>query len=171
MDVLDAIKARQSVRAYLAKPIEDEKLDAVLNAARLAPSAANLQEWRFVVVREREAREKLAAAAAGQAFVVEAPAVIVACAETGGQVMRWGGPPCYQMDVAIALDHMSLAAVGLGLGSCWIGMFDEKKVKEMLHIPVEIRVMAMMLLGYSSVPSVNAKNRLPLNRIVKYERW
>lgn len=171
MHVMDAIKARKSIRAFLAQTVEDEKLDAVLEAARLAPSAANLQEWRFVIVRGRETIKKLAAFAGGQAFVAEAPVVIVASAETDGQVMRWGGPPCYQIDVAIALDHMSLAAVDLGLGSCWIGLFDEKKVKEILQIPAEIRVLVLMLLGYPSDPSVNAKNRLPLDRIVKYEHW
>ncbi|MDD2338092.1 MAG: nitroreductase family protein [Geobacteraceae bacterium] len=171
MDVMDAIKARKSVRAFLAKTVEDEKLDDVLQAARLAPSAANLQEWRFVIVREPDTIKKLAAVAGGQAFVTEAPVVIVACAETDGQTMRWGGPPCYQIDVAIALDHMSLAAVDLGLGSCWIGLFDDKKVKEILNIPVEIRVIVLMLLGYPSDPSVNAKNRLPVDRIVKYEHW
>ncbi|MEA5114459.1 MAG: nitroreductase family protein [Geobacteraceae bacterium] len=171
MDVMNAIKARKSVRAFLAQPVEEEKLDAVLQAARLAPSAANLQEWRFVIVCKPETRKKLAAVAGGQAFVAEAPVVIVACAETDGQAMRWGGPPCYQIDVAIALDHMSLAAVDLGLGSCWIGLFDDKKVKEILHIPADIRVLVLMLLGYPSDPSVNAKNRLPLDRIVKYEHW
>jgi nitroreductase len=73
--------------------------------------------------------------------------------------------------VAIALDHMSLAAVDLGLGSCWIGLFDEKKVKEILHIPDEIRVVELMPLGYPSDPSAVAKDRLPLNCIVKYEHW
>jgi nitroreductase len=171
MNVMDAIKARKSVRAFLAKPIEDEKLNAVLQAARLAPSAANLQEWRFIIVREPETIKKLAAVTGGQTFVAEAPVIIVACAETGGEVMRWGGPPCYQIDVAIALDHMSLAAVDLALGSCWIGLFDDKIVKEILHIPAEIRVLVLMLLGYPSDPSVNEKNRLPLDRIVKHEHW
>jgi nitroreductase len=170
MNVMDAIKTRKSVRAYLAKPVEDEKLNAVLEAARLAPSAANRQEWRFVIVRERETRKELAAAAGGQAFVAEAPVVIVACAETDGHVMRCG-QLCYPIDVAIALDHMSLAAVDLGLGSCWIGLFDENKVKEILHIPDAIRVVELMPLGYPSDPSVIAKNRLPLDRIVKYEDW
>jgi nitroreductase len=170
MNVMDAIKTRKSVRAYLAKPVEDEKLNAVLEAARLAPSASNRQEWRFVIVRERETRKNLADVAGGQAFVNEAPVVIVACAETDGHVMRCG-QLCYPIDVAIALDHMSLAAVDLGLGSCWIGLFDENKVKEILHMPDEIRVVVLMTLGYPSDPSAIAKKRLPLNRIVKYEHW
>ena len=170
MNVMDAIKTRKSVRAYLAKPVEVEKLNAILEAARLAPSAANRQEWRFVIVHERETRKKLAAVAGRQAFLEEAPVLIVACAETDGHVMRCG-QLCYPIDVAIALDHMSLAAVDLGLGSCWVGLFDEKKVKEILHIPNEIRVVELMSIGYPSDSSVNAKNRLPLNRIVKYEHW
>src|SRR5512136_2314620 len=152
MDVIDAIKTRKSVRVYLDRPIEDEKLNAVLEAARLAPSASNRQEWRFVIVRETETRKKLAAAAGGQAFVGEAPVVIVACAETDMHVMGCG-QLCYPIDVAIALDHMSLAAVDLGLGTCWIGLFDEKKVKEILHIPDEIRVVELMPLGYPVDPS------------------
>ena len=170
MDVMDAIKTRKSVRTYLARPVEEEKLNAVLEAARLAPSASNRQEWRFVVVREPETRKKLAAVAGGRAFVGEAPVLIVACAETDGHVMRCG-QLCYPIDVAIALDHVSLAAVELGLGSCWIGLFDEKKVKEILHIPDMIRVVELMPLGYPSDPSVIAKKRLPLANIVKYEHW
>ena len=170
MDVMDAIKTRKSVRAYLDRPVEDEKLNAVLEAARLAPSASNRQEWRFVIVREPKTRIKLAAAAGGQMFVEEAPVLIVACAETDGHVMRCG-QLCYPIDVAIALDHMSLAAVELGLGSCWIGLFDEKKVKEILHIPDEIRVVELMPLGYPSDPAAINKKRYPLDRIVKYEHW
>jgi nitroreductase len=170
MNVMDAIKTRKSVRAYLDRPIEDEKLNAVLEAARLAPSASNRQEWRFVVVREPETRKKLAAVAGGQAFVAEAPLLIVACAETDGHVMRCG-QPCYPIDVAIALDHMSLAAVEVGLGSCWIGLFDEKKVKEILQIPEEIRVVELLPLGYPKDPAAIGKKRLPLERIVRYERW
>jgi nitroreductase len=170
MDVMDAIKTRKSVRAFLTRPVEDEKLDAVLEAARLAPSASNRQEWRFVIVREPETRKKLAAIAGGQAFVGEAPVLIVACAETDGHVMRCG-QLSYPIDVAIALDHMSLVAVELGMGSCWIGLFDEKKVKEILHIPDAIRVVELMPLGYPADPAAIVKKRLPPDRIVKYDHW
>jgi nitroreductase len=170
MDVMNAIKTRKSVRDYLARPVEDEKLHAVMESARLAPSASNRQEWRFVIVRDAETRKKLAAVAGGQTFVGEAPVLIIACAESDGHVMRCG-QLCYPIDVAIALDHLSLAAVELGLGTCWIGLFDENKVKEILHIPDEIRVVELMPLGYPSDPAVIAKKRLPLDRIVKYEHW
>jgi len=170
MNVVDAIKTRKSVREYLDKPVEDEKLNMILEAGRLAPSASNRQEWRFVVVRNSQTRRRLAEAASGQAFVGEAPVVIVACAETDGHVMRCG-QLCYSIDVAIALDHMSLAATELGLGTCWIGAFNEQKVKEVLGIPNEIRVVELMPLGYPSDPSLTRKTRLSFDRIVKHEHW
>ena len=170
MNVMDAIKTRKSVRAYLDKPVEDVKLNIVLEAGRLAPSASNRQEWRFVVVRESETGKKLAEAAAGQTSVGEAPIVIAACAETDENVMMCG-QLCYPIDIAIALDHMTLAAVEQGLGTCWIGKFNEKKIKEILGIPEKIRVVELLLLGYPSDPSPVEKNRHHLDKIVKYERW
>jgi nitroreductase len=170
MDILDAIKSRKSVRKFLDKPIEKDELVAVLNAARLAPSASNRQEWRFVVVCDEKTRKQLAKAANEQAFVGEAPVVIAACAETNGHVMSCG-QPCYPIDMAIALDHLTLAAVETGLGTCWIGAFDENKVKEILGIPRRIRVVALMPIGYPSDPSVIKKKRLPYDEIVKHERW
>lgn len=170
VNVMDAIEARKSVRNYLDKPIEDEKMNKVLEAGRLAPSASNRQEWRFVIVRDPQTKRELAKAANRQWFVGEAPAIIVACAETDGHIMQCG-QPCYPIDVAIALDHITLAAVEMGLGTCWIGAFHEDKVKEILDIPKEIRVVALMPLGYPVDPSPSPKNRLPLNKIVKNEHW
>lgn len=170
MNVIDAIKTRKSVRKYSDKPIENEKLTAVLEAGRLAPSASNRQEWRFIIVRDLTTRKKLVEAANRQSFVGEAPAVIVACAETDGHIMR-GGLPCFPIDVAITLDHITLAAVEVGLGTCWIGAFGEKEVKEILDIPKEIRVVALMPIGYPSDPSAVEKRRLPFNEIVRYEHW
>ena len=170
MTVMDAIRTRKSVRAYLDRPVEDEKLRAVLDAGRLAPSASNRQEWRFVIVREPEMRKRLAAVAGGQSFVGETPVLIVACAETDNHIMKCG-QLSYPIDVAIALDHIALAAVELGLGTCWIGLFDEKKVKELLGIPEPVRVVELMPLGYPANPAAIEKRRLPLEKIVKYERW
>jgi nitroreductase len=115
-------------------------------------------------------RKKIAEAADEQTFVGEAPAIIVACAETDGHVMMCG-QLCYTIDVAIALDHIMLAAVELELGTCWIGAFDEKKVKEILGIPEKIRVVSVMPIGYPVDPSIVEKKRLALNAIVKYEHW
>jgi nitroreductase len=170
MSVIETIRLRKSVRAYADRPVEEQKLHAVLEAARLAPSASNRQEWRFVVVRDAEMRKKLAIAAGGQGFVGQAPVVIAACAETDGHVMVCG-QQCYPIDVAIAVDHMTLAAVDLGLGTCWIGKFDETKVKELLGIPAQVRVVELLTFGYPLNPDPNQKIRLPLEKIVKYERW
>ena len=170
MNVVDAIKTRKSVRKYLDKPVEDEKLNVILEAARLAPSAGNRQEWRFVVVRDPKTRRRLAEAANNQTFVGQAPIVIAACAETDGHVMRCG-QLCYPIDVSIALDHMSLAATELGLGTCWIGAFNEQRVKEILSIPKEIRVVQLMPLGYPSDPYLARKTRLSFDKIVKHEHW
>jgi nitroreductase len=170
MNVFDAIKKRSSIRSFMNKPIEPEKLLAVLEAGRLAPSARNLQEWRFIIVKNSETRRKLAFAANGQMFVMEAPIVIVACAVTDEHIMSCG-QRCYPIDIAIALDHISLAAVELNLGTCWIGAFDEKKVKEILAIPDEVRVVELMPIGYPAYVVSKEKNRLPFEKIVKYEHW
>jgi nitroreductase len=170
LGVMDAIRTRKSVRHFLDKPVEQEKLDQILEAARLAPSASNRQEWRFVVVREPETRKLLSGIAGSQAHVWKSAAMIVACAETDGHVMRCG-QPCYPIDVAIALDHISLAAVELGLGTCWIGDFDEAKVKQLLDIPDEIRVVELMCLGYPADGGAVEKKRLSVEKVVKYEHW
>ena len=171
MNVSDAIRTRKSVRGYERKPVEDEKLMKVLEAARLAPSARNLQEWRFVVVRDEEMRGKLMAAAKGQKFVGEAPVVIACCAETDGYRMTCG-QQSYPIDVAIAIDHMTLQAIELGLGTCWVGAFYEDQVKEALGIPEEIRVVEMMALGYEKggVKKVE-KTRKSTAEVVRWERW
>jgi len=170
MNVIDAIKTRKSVRAYRDQPVEDAKLAAILEAARLAPSASNRQEWRFVLVRDPETRRKISEIAGSQEFIAEAPVVIVACAETDGRIMKCG-QACYPIDVAIALDHISLAAVELGLGTCWVGHFDEDAVKNLLGIPSAIRIIELMPLGYPVDPAPIQKNRFPMSTIVKYEQW
>ncbi len=170
MDVIDAIKTRKSIRSFLDKPVEDAKLNTVLDAGRLAPSAANRQEWRFLLVRGLETRKRIAMAAGRQKFVGEAPIIIVACAETDNKVMRCG-QLSYPIDVAIALDHMTLAAVELGLGTCWIGNFDDQLVKKILGIPDEIPIVQLLPLGYPEDPSVIEKNRLPVEKIVRHDRW
>lgn len=158
------------MRSYIDKPVEEEKLETILDAARLAPSASNRQEWRFVVVRDLEMKNLLVRAAGRQKFVGEAAVVIAACAEGVDHVMPCG-QLSYPIDVAIALDHITLAAVELGLGTCWIGAFDEPKVKQLLSIPEDIRVVELMCLGYPANPSRVGKKRLPIEQIVKHEHW
>jgi len=171
MEVYEAIRARHSVRSYQDRPVEPEKLARVLEAARLAPSARNDQEWRFVVVSDPAKREALATVASTQHFMLEAPLILAACAQTDGRLMRCG-QLAYPIDVAIALDHLTLAAVAEGLGTCWIGSFNAGEVRRILGIPPEIQVVELMLLGYpreSGAPP--KKNRLPLEKIVHREAW
>ncbi|MDP8213673.1 MAG: nitroreductase family protein [Candidatus Euphemobacter frigidus] len=170
MDVYQAVKLRKSVRAFQKKPVDDEVIHRLLEAARLAPSAKNFQEWRFVVVHDPETRRKLAMAARGQKFIAEAPVVLACCAETEDHVMTCG-QLCYPIDVAIAIDHITLCAVAEGLGTCWIGAFFEEQVKEILNIPPKIRVVQLLPIGYPRDPGPVEKRRLPLETIVKYERW
>jgi nitroreductase len=170
MDVYEAIGTRKSVRAWSGRAVEEDVLDRVLCAARLAPSARNGQEWRFVVVSDPGLRRRLGVEAAAQEFVAAAPIVLACCAETDGRVMRCG-QAAYPIDVAIAMDHLTLAATAEGLGTCWIGSFDEGKVREILGIPPAVRVVELMPLGYPRDPSPVAKQRLDLSAIVHRERW
>ncbi|MBN1538455.1 MAG: nitroreductase family protein [Anaerolineales bacterium] len=170
MSVMEAIRTRKSVRSFLDKPVEEEKLNEVLEAARLAPSAKNLQEWRFVVVRDPETKKIFAGQASGQAQLAEASVVIAACAETDERMMKCG-QKAYPIDVALALDHITLAAAALGLGTCWIGGIDGQIVKQVLGIPEDIQLVGVMCLGYPADPSPVEKSRLPLEKVVKYEHW
>ncbi len=170
MDVISAIKKRKSVRGFLEKDVEEEKLKIILEAGRLAPSASNRQEWRFIVVRDKETRQKLAKAAKNQAFVAEAPVVIACCAQSDNQLMTCG-QVCYPIDVAIAIDHMTLMAVELELGTCWIGAFYEDEVKKVLGIPKDVRVVELLPLGYPKDPKPVEKDRKLFSEIVSLERW
>ncbi len=169
MDVMEAIRKRRSIRAYLDREVEEEKLKLVLEAGRLAPSANNRQEWKFIVVRDKETRKKLSEAAKGQGFVAEAPVVIAACAVETDKIMSCG-QLAYPIDLAIAFDHMTLKAVEEELGTCWIGAFFEDKVKLLLRIPEEVRVVALLPLGYPASAS-SSFSRKGIEDIVCYEKW
>ena len=168
MDLMQAIRARRSIRNFLDKSVEEELLLAVLEAGRLAPSARNMQDWRFIVVRDAATRSLLAKAARDQQFVGQAPVVIAACG-TSDLVMTCG-QAAYAIDVAIALDHMTLAAAALGLGTCWIGAFYEDLVKEILGVPPEIRVVALLPLGYPA-EEPGPRGRKSLDEIIAREHW
>ena len=169
MALLKQIQQRYSVRSYQKRPVENEKLDIILQAARLAPSARNVQEWRLIVVQDAATRKKLCVAANNQAFVGEAPVVIVCCSTISDNVMRCGHL-AYPIDVAIAMEHMALQAVEEGLGTCWVGSFYEDQVKAILGIPAPVRVVELLTLGYPA-DTLHAKIRLPLEQITCHERW
>lgn len=169
MNVFDAITQRRSVRSYSPREVEEEKLQQVLEAGRLAPSARNIQEARFVVVKDADLRARLVEAANGQRFVGEAPVVIVACAASRDHVMSCGHPS-HLVDVAIAIDHMTLTARELGLGTCWIGAFNQDKVRTVLGIPASVEIIELLPLGYpTGWPA--ATSRLPLDEVVRYDGW
>jgi nitroreductase len=169
MDVFTAISQRCSVRAYKAIDVEEDKLRKVLEAARLSPSASNRQDWKFIVVRNKETRKRLAKAAFGQSFIGEAPVVIVACG-TESKAMLACGQPMHTVDVSIACAYMILQAYELGLGTCWIGAFKEDEAKKILSVPKDVRVVAMTPLGYPNQPP-SQKSRKTLNEIVCYEKY
>ena len=169
MDVFSAISQRSSVRAYKTTDVEEDKLKKVLEAARFSPSASNRQDWKFIVVKNKETKNKLAKAAFGQSFIGEAPVVIVACG-TDSKAMLACGQPTHTVDVSIACAYMILQAYELGLGTCWIGAFKEDETKKILNIPEHVRVVAMTPLGYpNQLPS--PKSRKSLDQIVCFEKY
>ncbi len=170
MAVLKVIKNRYSVRAYQDRAVAPEVLQTVIEAARLAPSARNMQDWRFVVVQDAARRQQLMAAANNQAFVAKAPVVIACCATQPDYVMRCGQRTA-PIDLAIAIDHMTLQAVEEGLGTCWIGSFYEDQVKTILGIPDEVVIIELLTLGYPADTPPASKHRQPLAEIVAYEKW
>jgi nitroreductase len=168
MDVLTAIQGRRSIRKYSSKAIEEEKLLKVLEAARLSPSARNQQEWKFIVVKDQETRERLTEAI-GQPFVGEAPIILVCCGTDPESIMKCGQPR-YTVDLSIATAYMILEAYEQGLGTCWIGSFDEKMVKEVLGIPEKVRVVSITPLGYPD-ESPSPRPRKELDEIVTYDKY
>jgi len=169
MDFHEAVERRYSCRDYQDRPVEPEKLERIMEAARFAPSASNRQEWRFVAVTDPAKRAKLAKIAHGQKFVGQAPLVIAACAVTDGHVMSCG-QLSYPIDVAIALEHVALAATAEGLATCWIGAFDEEPVKTLLGIPADVRVVQLMPLGYPA-DKPRPKTRFALQDILMRDEW
>jgi len=167
MDVLETIEKRRSVRVYEDKPIPEEKLRKILEAARLAPSARNCQDYQLVVVKNEKMRKKIASEATSESFIGAAPVIIVAVALDPEYIMP-GGIPAHPVDLAIAVDHMTLVAVEEGLGSCWIGAFKQGRIKEILGIPDRYRVVVLLSLGYPA-ESPKRKLRKPLKEIISYD--
>jgi len=168
MEVIEAIKKRYSVRSYLAKPIPEEKLKKILEAARLAPSAHNSQDWKFIVVKDAKKRGEVADAA-GQSFLAEAPIIIAAVGLDPEHIMPCG-TPAYAVDLAIAMEHIALQAVEEGLGTCWIGAFSQEEIKKVLNIPTEFKVVILMPLGFPA-DKPKAKIRKKLDEIVSEDSF
>jgi nitroreductase len=168
MDVFEAIKGRRSIRSYKPTEVEEEKLRKVLEAARLAPSASNRQEWKFIVVKDARTRAKITAATYGQRWVGEAPIIIVACATEGKSVMTCG-QPTHTVDLSIACSFLILQAYELGLGTCWLGTYDEQEIKRLLGIPDRLRIVTVTPLGYPN-EDPPPRPRKSFEQIVSFEK-
>jgi len=182
MDFFEVINNRKSVRKYINKPVEKEKLERMLKAAQLAPSWRNGQCWKFVVVTNTEMKKQLIRCTSvfNQSWMGNEYAIIVACGNPEQSGFR-NDQRYYLVDVAIAMEHLILAAAALGLGTCWIGGFEEEQVKQVLQIPEKFRVVAMTALGYPADKEgiigkitksvVKSHNRKPLSEIYSMNQW
>ncbi len=168
MNFIDLAIKRCSVRGYLDTPVEEEKINYVLEAARAAPSACNNQPWVFIVIKDPQSRRRLEKVYNRQWFF-EAPVIIAACCDGSVSWKRKDGKDYGDIDVAIALDHLTLAAAEKGLGTCWIGAFDEREARTVLLLPKTIHPVAFTPLGYPASEEKKQKMRKQLNEIVHWE--
>ena len=169
MEFYDVIKKRKSIRKYKPDPIPDDVLNRILDAGRIAPSAKNYQPWHFIVIKDPEVKKRVAEASRGQHWMADADVIVCGCALMDVAWGRMGGyMSSFAVDLSIALEHMILAAANEGLGTCWIGAFDEKQVKEVLQVPENVRVVALTPIGY---PAQEAKDRgrKDLKEIISYD--
>jgi nitroreductase len=180
MDFESVIKSRESIRDYADKKVEDEKINFVLECARLAPSWTNKQCWHFIVVKDKKNIKDLSKNSIINLWLKDAPVIIVACGDPKKSGSR-NNIDYYAVDVSIALQNLVLAATYKGLGTCWIGGFNEKKVKDILEIPENIKVVALTPLGYPAEKQhiigklakvvTQRKKRKSLDQIVHINRW
>jgi nitroreductase len=173
MDLYQAMRTRRSVRKYLAKPIPEEVLNRVLDAARIAPSGSNRQPTRLILATEGEMKRELVPYCHNQGFVAEAPVVVIACGrDLQYNRGEWMERYAMLVDVSIAVDHLTLAARAEGLGTCWIGSFNGPALKEFLRLPADWEVVALTPLGYpEGNPFSEPQGRIPLNEFVMWNTW
>jgi nitroreductase len=166
MEFHEVVKLRRSIRGYKKTPVEDDRLERVLEAARMAPTAANRQPFHIFVVRSAEVRKRLLEAYS-QPWFAEAPVVICICARPSVAWSRMDGKNYADVDATIAMDHMILAAAAEGLGTCWIGAFNPDRLRLALDLPDDLQPVAMTPLGYPAArPSPTS--RKPLDEICEY---
>lgn len=173
MNTLDAINNRRSIRRYLDRPVEFEKITTILDAARRAPSAGNLQDWRFIVVSDKGLIKQVAEYSIEQYWIASAPLIIMVCAVPEKHEMYYGlrGKRLYNVqDCSAAIQNILLSSVELGLGTCWVGAFEEDKIRELFAIPVDIRPQAIITIGYpDEVP--DERSLVPIENIVYFNRY
>ena len=169
MEVLPEILQRRSIRAYTAEPVDKDQLERIVEAGRLAPSAKNRQEWRFVVIQKKEVRLKMMDAAFNQDYVGQAPVIIAVCT-TNIDYRMPNGQPSYPVDLAFAASQMALQAVHEGLGTCCITTFDEQEVREILTMPFSMRVALLLLVGHAD-ESPEPTPRKTAKQITGKDHW
>jgi nitroreductase len=170
--MLEVFKKRRSIRKYEDKPVEEEKIKAVLEAARIAPSWANKQCWYFIVVKDQSTREAISKTLEknpAQKAVAQAPVLIVACADPE-QSGKMEDQSYYLVDIGICFEHLILEAANQGLGTCWICWMNENAIREILEVPEKYRIVAMTPLGYPA-QSPEDRGRKSLEEIVFWEKW
>ena len=181
MVLLDIIKHRKSVRDFLDRPVEREKIMMCLEAARLAPSACNSQPWQFIVVDDKQLKSRLCRAAFGGIYAINsfckmAPVIVVVISEKGKFLARIGGmfrgTKYYLIDIGIACEHFVLQAEELGLGTCWIGWFKERAVKSILNIPQQKKIDTLIALGYYDREKLGPEHdREPIDKIASFNSY
>ncbi len=169
MDVYEAIKKRRSIRAYQDRPIPEDVLARVLEAARLAPSAKNRQVWKFIVVKDAEQRKRLTAATNDKPFVGQAPVIMAFCAGDLDYEMACGVKGSI-VDASIAQAYFTLAATAEGLGTCWIGSFFEDKARAVLGLPEGMKVVGLCPIGYAAEDPA-PKYRKDSGEVISVDRW
>ena len=173
MDVFEAIRGRRSIRAFTGDKVSDDTVKRLIDAARWAPSAGNIQPWDFVIVRDLVTKRRLSAAALDQTFIEEAPIVIVVCADkkrSGGRYGQRGVNLYCLQDTAAAVQNMLLAARALGLGACWIGAFREEEVERILKTPKAVRTVAIVPVGHPA-EKPSAPQKRSIGDITHYESF
>jgi nitroreductase len=176
MDIFDTIVNRRSVRGYSPNPIPAAVMGKLRQAMRFAPSACNYQPWHFILVADEQLRQQIAEASMGQMWMAEAPLIVVGCGHAGQAYKTMGGHAnSVDIDVAIAMDHLMLAAAAEGLGTCWIGAFSEPTVKKLLSVPANTKIVGMTPLGYPSSPKLihplDEHDRKPQSEIFSIDRY
>jgi nitroreductase len=179
MDFLSLTRLRQSDRSYLDKAVEKEKLDRILESARLAPSACNAQPWKIIVVDDPELKDKIADATSEKVigmnhFTKQAPLHLVIVEESANFTSAFGGLVKKKhfplIDIGIVAEHICLAAADEGLGSCMIGWFDESKIRKYLSVPSSKRILLVITLGYPAKP-FRTKIRKPIGEIISFNKY
>jgi len=191
MKIIQPIRTRRSIRKYKNTPVENEKIELMLESARLAPSGGNSQPWNFIIVKSEETRRKITEACHNQRWMKQAPVFIVAVADISVRLKRirerdpgitdtshldlheTSPHPELKMiirDTAIAIEHLVLQAGALGLGTCWIAWFRQESIRPILNIPKDKYVVAVVCVGYADQSPISPP-RKPLKQLVRYERW